>query len=55
VQDDLQLLSVFSVLNAEKVFCACVDVYFSALIFIHLFIYVFKNMLFVKCTKDQTC
>jgi hypothetical protein len=51
VQDGLQLLHVFSVLNAEKVFCACVDVYFSALIF-YLFIYVFKNMLFMKCTKD---
>lgn len=55
MQDDLQLLNVFGVLNAEKVCCACVDVYFSALIFIYLFIYVFKNMLFVKCTKDQTC
>ena len=26
MQDDLQLLNIFSVLNAEKVFCACVDV-----------------------------
>jgi hypothetical protein len=35
----LQLLSVVSVLKAEKVFCACVYVYFSALIFIYLFMY----------------
>lgn len=48
MQDDLQLLNIFSVLNAGKVFCECVDVYFSALIFIYLF----KNLLFVKCTKD---
>jgi len=41
VQDDLQLLNVFSVLNAEKVICACVDVYFSDFIFIYLFIYLF--------------
>jgi len=43
VQDYLQLLNVFSVMNAEMVFCACVDVCFSAFIFIYLFIYLFKR------------
>ena len=52
MQDGLQFLNVFSVLNAEKVFCACVDVYFIAFIFVYIFLYLFKNMLFVKCTKD---
>jgi hypothetical protein len=46
VQDDLQLLNIFSVLNAERCFVQCVDVFYC------FNIYLFKNMLFVECTKD---